>query len=1307
MKRRSSRRGTLINVFDYQVRVSREEDRLFAEAPPAVEGGVSFKYHHSAPMKLGQSRIERVFGEEDLMFSVSDLFSPKGVILPSVRRLMSWIKTRLDEGAHVVFDRGARIPLEKYLEALKSFPEVFGHERTRVVAYGDARSRPNTLRLFEEISKSAESVKVLPVDHLHLDYSHQLGDFARLYEGADSVALHSGGRGLGLSRSRWRSALDKCHEHGTSFHALGLRHLSSSSFGHEALPLLRSLDSSDAIMKRRFGLTSLCVRVKVGDLVLPVLRDYELYNMNGRPISLRGRGPRLPMNSVQRDYWRKLTGALAEKSGLELNQPSSLATSLVVVHEVRRYVEEMSQVSQTEFIGNLSEVAKSEELNRVSSVVPSSIPSQICPSLPSSGARVDFDLPRFITKAKDDPKTRAKPSERRTGSSVNERGSASSASGDMKFSQATEKALRNMVREHNEKTEAKSRKVSLGMLKAVYRRGAGAFSRSHRPSVSSRSQWAFARVRAFLKLVLTGERRATYTTDLDLLPKGHPQRSKPKDKIEKARFHLFPSSRTLPTPAEGSFSIAICEKGADWDLWEGFLRDHSDLFDLVVPPTSDLSEVSEALISKSIEIAGDKVVPMVDVSLEGISEALEESDIEALFLDFTNASRSSVRSDIKKTASAKGISLFAFGPRALETLHRDAIVKGILTTADEALAERHLGLDFQLDEGGSPVLKVVRHDLGRGPFERSGLDLSTEEVISSSKEALDLFSSAHQVLGGEIFPQLQRKRLFDEEVDLGSVSVVKSESFDWIRSRSFPQLMSGAVEGMIDEGSLRSYDGTSEGLRLSAVLKAEGGQSVLDVPSPSDVPSDPEGLLSFHEALHRMEHSILIDKPFGDWSWDRLVEAHSAISERMKGLGLIHPPKDHSPLDESSETFVQDLPEENVSKGSLNELDDPTLLRGIGNPSRVPSWVSQSLGCDRMDSLRVQWDLMDGSERAEIEKARRPRQLTFRARHAGSWSLHSVHQGNTNDLVLTVKENGLSESHVFPLPASGELISSISKAKSFLKDQGIKNPLRDLEMITARTVGRAVPSSFMDLHGVSSAFGYGGKAGTPTIFNLIEKGEVVSRREDDAIGWAVQLKSADGLFEVLCRPLRCSPEIIKARDVLHEHFENPDLQRIVDQLPDLKREKGTLHLALLREVVPETPEVEETEVSKRFVEIAKADEVRRTITGIVLEPEKADAQGDIYSSDVIRESAYSFLKDYNRSTELGLMHKSFGDVGLSLVESFIAPFEMSFGDRTIGEGSWLMTMKVDDDTLWEGVKEGRLTGFSIGGVANSVAISQP
>ena len=62
------------------------------------------------------------------------------------------------------------------------------------------------------------------------------------------------------------------------------------------------------------------------------------------------------------------------------------------------------------------------------------------------------------------------------------------------------------------------------MLKAVYRRGAGAFSSSHSPRVSSRDQWALARVNAFLRILSTGRpRNAKYTGDNDLLPSGHPR----------------------------------------------------------------------------------------------------------------------------------------------------------------------------------------------------------------------------------------------------------------------------------------------------------------------------------------------------------------------------------------------------------------------------------------------------------------------------------------------------------------------------------------------------------------------------------------------------------------------------------------------------------------------------------------------------------------------------------------------------------------------------------------------------------------
>jgi len=69
--------------------------------------------------------------------------------------------------------------------------------------------------------------------------------------------------------------------------------------------------------------------------------------------------------------------------------------------------------------------------------------------------------------------------------------------------------------------------VTVGMLASVFQRGLGAFNRSSSPRVNSPSQWAFARVNAFLYLVKNGRpQNAKYVTDNDILPSKHPKSTK-------------------------------------------------------------------------------------------------------------------------------------------------------------------------------------------------------------------------------------------------------------------------------------------------------------------------------------------------------------------------------------------------------------------------------------------------------------------------------------------------------------------------------------------------------------------------------------------------------------------------------------------------------------------------------------------------------------------------------------------------------------------------------------------------------------
>ncbi len=130
----------------------------------------------------------------------------------------------------------------------------------------------------------------------------------------------------------------------------------------------------------------------------------------------------------------------------------------------------------------------------------------------------------YADKTADERSTPAPKKDRIKGSPKNKPGSAKPG-GKVTFSESVTTSLKNKVKAHNEKS---GRKVTLGMLKAVYRRGAGAYSTSHRPGIS-RAAWSMARVNAFLKLVRSGRpSNPKYVQDNDLLPRGHPKKGSGK-----------------------------------------------------------------------------------------------------------------------------------------------------------------------------------------------------------------------------------------------------------------------------------------------------------------------------------------------------------------------------------------------------------------------------------------------------------------------------------------------------------------------------------------------------------------------------------------------------------------------------------------------------------------------------------------------------------------------------------------------------------------------------------------------------------
>lgn len=122
--------------------------------------------------------------------------------------------------------------------------------------------------------------------------------------------------------------------------------------------------------------------------------------------------------------------------------------------------------------------------------------------------------------------------------------------------------------------------------------------------------------------------------------------------------------------------------------------------------------------------------------------------------------------------------------------------------------------------------------------------------------------------------------------------------------------------------------------------------------------------------------------------------------------------------------------------------------------------------------------------------------------------------------------------------------------------------------------------------------------------------------------------------------------------------------------------------------------------------LKREDEDRRLVTGIVLEPDEVDTQSDTVSPETIELAAFRFLASYNKATRLGRDHEVFGE-GIHLVESWIARSDQLIGGQPVKKGSWLITVHVADLQVWQTIRSGGITGFSIGGTGNRTRVGSP
>ena len=140
----------------------------------------------------------------------------------------------------------------------------------------------------------------------------------------------------------------------------------------------------------------------------------------------------------------------------------------------------------------------------------------------------------------------------------------------------------------------------------------------------------------------------------------------------------------------------------------------------------------------------------------------------------------------------------------------------------------------------------------------------------------------------------------------------------------------------------------------------------------------------------------------------------------------------------------------------------------------------------------------------------------------------------------------------------------------------------------------------------------------------------------------------------------------------------------------------------------ESPAIEENFVAlnKHKVEFKTIDEDKRIVIGLALIPDKEiyRRQGEhefniIFSKDTVKKASELYLKRL-KNNNATLEHEE--DVkGVSVIESWIVEDvkkdKSALYNLNAVEGAWCVTMKIDNDEVWQDVKNGKYLGFSIEG----------
>ena len=161
------------------------------------------------------------------------------------------------------------------------------------------------------------------------------------------------------------------------------------------------------------------------------------------------------------------------------------------------------------------------------------------------------------------------------------------------------------------------------------------------------------------------------------------------------------------------------------------------------------------------------------------------------------------------------------------------------------------------------------------------------------------------------------------------------------------------------------------------------------------------------------------------------------------------------------------------------------------------------------------------------------------------------------------------------------------------------------------------------------------------------------------------------------------------------------IELLIDETKD---EYGINAVSVVRD-----PAIEENFVAlnKHEVELKEVDTEKRILMGAALIPNKQIYRRNkdkeyyiFFSEETVRKASELFLMRSNQNNATYEHERKMLD-GMSVVESWIIEDEKTDKSRlynfNLPKGTWMISMKVNNDEIWQSVKDGKVKGFSIEG----------